>query len=216
MDSHDHDQKEVEYQSADIVKKPKVEYFVKVKNKKPSIFGRFRQFLGNLKQKKSLKWFAIGGAALVITACVVLWITVWKPDAPVDVPAEPELAWSDQLSRIRGEANMILWSDSDKAFFDAVAFFDSKIETTDNPDHKFDLIVARAVFLADHGDTQNSWRSLWEVNENELTDEQKFTLFKAFRFIYERLGQLDNVKIYDDKINRLPYDITTEGGPANE
>ena len=46
MDSHDNHQKEVEYQSADIVKKPKAQYFVRVKDKKPGIFDRSKRFWG--------------------------------------------------------------------------------------------------------------------------------------------------------------------------
>ena len=46
MDSHDNDQKEVEYQSADIARKPKAQYFVRVKDKKTSVFDLLKRFWG--------------------------------------------------------------------------------------------------------------------------------------------------------------------------
>jgi hypothetical protein len=218
MDGEQKQQNDVQFDSANIGKKEKPNYFSGRVRKNP-----VKDFFSNIFNGRN-KYITIGVVAgiVVVIVVVVLWITVWGPALSQnggngDVSGDQ---WQTELQEINGEANTILRSDSDTAFFDAVSFLDEKISTTDNDNQRFDLTVTRAnfiIFNGGSGGAQDAIVGLSEIDESGLTNEQKFSLFKAFRFAYQRLDDQGMVQYYEDRINNeLPKDITTNGGPADE
>jgi len=213
MNSDTNDQGEVKYKSAEISKKPTPKYFTNIKQQHPlknffiSIPKRIKAFFSFLfKGKRKLITISIFVVLAASITCLVLWLTLWRSYDPD--PQDPITAWQQQIVDVSFEAQRILESNSDSAFFDALHLFDELIASTEDHDESFDLRIARAIFLNNNDGTILVLADLLSIDASTLTDQQKFSLFSSIRYTYRVLGDTTAAAEYQAKINALPPSIT--------
>ena len=210
MNSDTNDQGKVKYNSAEISKKPTPKYFTNIKQRPLKNFfisKHIKAFFGFL--FKGPRKFITIGIFVVLAAsvtCLVLWLTVWR--SPDPDPQDPITTWQQQIVDVSLEAQRILGSDSESAFFDALGLFDELIASTKDPDQSFDLRIARAIFLNNNDGTVLVLADLLSIDASTLTDQQKFSLFSSIRFTYRVLGDETAAAEYRAKIDALPPAIT--------
>ena len=152
----------------------------------------------------------IATAIVLIATVLVLWLTIWsRPDTAPPVDNSP---WRQELNDINVETDRIVNSDSGTALTDAIKLYDERIANTTDPNQKFDLMIQRANFVAFHGDPTLGLEGLDQIDESGLADEQRYRLYLAFRFAYDKLDDQASVEKIENKINQLPKSITDVGG----
>jgi hypothetical protein len=203
----------IQFDSADIAKKESTDYFsVRVKENK------FKNLIKlAFEGKHRFVTTGICAAILILAVILILWLTVWSKAPNSNQSGTTENPWTQELVNINSEAYGILGNPGlDSAYFDAIEYYDNQIKTIENEGHQFDLIIARANFMTFNGGATSAIISISDVDEISLTDEQKYQLYLALRAAYQDLEQESAVQDYTDKINALPKNITTQGGPADE
>ena len=206
---------EIKFKSADIKKKEKPEYFKNTTKTNP-VKDFFSSALKHIKGfvtfafKGSRRFLSIGILIVLAVAitCLILWLTVWRQSDSGPIIENPEIAWRQQLGDISSEARSILDSDSDTAFIDAINFLDEKVASAENDTQRFDLRITRAGFLNDNGGAQLALTDLLHVDDSDLTDQQKITLYQTIFFAYRVLDDEHGMAEYQAKIDMLPSEIT--------
>lgn len=216
MNGEQDQNKGVQFDSSDIGKKETPDYFAgRIKKNK------LREFIKSVFEGNR-KFVTIGIVATVLVAVVVFifWLTAWSNAPNNDQSSASEDLWAQELVDINGEAYSILGNpDLVSAYSDAIEYYDEQIEMIEDDDRKFDIIMARANFMTyngGNGGAESAIRSVSEIDEDSLTNEQKHKLFLAFRSAYQKLDDNNSVQKYDDRINELPKDVTTQGDSADE
>lgn len=211
------DQTKVQFDSANIKRKPGAEYFVKTQEKF-DFKQSFQKILQRLKPsqlfKNANKWVLIAVASVLVLAiiAVILWFTVWLPAIKDERVREAAAAWEAELTSINKEARSILHSDIDNSYTEALKYYDEKIQNIPDPIKQTDLQAARAGFLVANGGAAVGLEDLLAIDELEFNSEQKYTYYNALRFAYYNLGDIENATLYDQKAQELLTDITIQGG----
>ena len=203
----------VRFNSENINHDKKPDYFAGRVKEKPFkvflnfIFGGFHKFIT----------IGVAAALLIASILLVLFLTVWSQSPKTeDKTIDNSATWPQDLSEINKQAYSILDSDSESAYLDATNYLDSKLKEVSKPDQKFDVVIVYANFLIYNNDANGALVKLSSVDEDSLSDSQKFSFYLASRFAYQKLDNQESVDAYTAKIDSLPKDITTVGGPADE
>ncbi|MFV0484689.1 MAG: hypothetical protein ACK5MU_00440 [Candidatus Saccharimonadales bacterium] len=208
MNTSDASPDDIKFKSNNINNKSDIDYFSGRVKKSPTKDFFKRMFEGKR------KFIVIGVAAAVVICIVVLvlWLTVWsKPNSGTGGENNIETGWSQEVTDISSEAYDILYSDSDSAFVDAIAFLDTKITETTDANKAFELKIVRANFATNNGGEQVAIEGLVDIDESPLTDRQRYELYLQFVFAYRAIGNDASAQTYSDKINELPKEATTVG-----
>lgn len=204
---------DIKFNSADIGRKGKVDYFDGRVKQNP--FQKFLKFAF----KGFHKFISIGIIVLVAAGITVLilWLTVWRPAATSDSsgsgedPAAQVDPWHKEVVDVSDKAYELLESDSDSSYLDAMDYFDEQITAQEDFDRAFDLRIAKASFLNNNGGSQLAVDDLTQINAEQLTDEQKYELYLALSFAYYNLGDRATFEMYEAKIDGLPKSVTVKG-----
>lgn len=200
---------QVKFRTKDIKRKPT--YLTNVKKKKTP------KDVFNFLFKGFHKYITIGAIALFLAGVTLLtlWLVVWYPES-IKENLPPVISWEEQMEMIDNEAYDILESDSETAYLDAAAYYDEQVAVLIDPDQRFDLRIYRANFLIFNNGAEFAYQDLAAIDEELLSDEQKYRLYTTILLVFDETGDEDDIQVYEEKINALPKEITTIGGPAGE
>lgn len=198
----------VQYDSASIKNRKPLDYFEgKIRENPIKDFIKFA-FDG----KHKFVTLGIIIAVVIAVIFLILWLNRWsQPDANKDTTPVPEQSWSQELAEITDETYRRLNSESDISYTEALNYIDAKISESTDANHSFDLRIVRAILQNNNGDAQSTVDDLATINEDELTDKQRYALYLSLAYAYRRLGDEPTAGDYDEKINNLPSNATTIG-----
>jgi TolA-binding protein len=201
-ENDDLNQKEVAFNSQDIGKVPKEEYFIKTR--KEHNLRSFFESINRIPILRGWRKFAILALLLVAIAVPIIISVIndnKQPEPPVIVH---EMNPVEIAGDVYKEAVTISQNSSDTAYFDALSIFNDAIEEYDNEEVKIEIKYMKAEFYNLYGARSDAIALLLELNENEqITDAQKSRVLIQLITSYQMNGDIEDANAWLDEFNRL-------------
>jgi hypothetical protein len=198
---------EVVFQSKDIASKTKAgqkkEYFVKIKKK--SFGQRFSEWFTKYKKKILIIMCTVVLVSLAVFAAIKI-ITI------ISQPEEKTLEdWNDNLSETYGEIEDTLNSNtSDTPYTYTVEHYYEQYENETNPDRKFEIAIALGDLLQDSEAYEDAISAYYMIDENNITDSQKYIYYTHLRLVYSKMGNEDRENYCTEQLQSINIEEANE------
>jgi len=193
---------QVEFRSKNITKRPKAEYFVKIKTRKksplPSSFN-------SLLQSPLFKGWRKFAFLAILCVAILTPIVVIKLANQPESPSPSGFGLSIQTAtEVYMEAVTVSQGSSDRAFFDALDVFDRAISEHESVEIKNEIIFMKSEFLLTSGNTVAALTVLLELRDsNQLLDSQQARFMSQLISLYRINGNSKEADELLNEYNRL-------------
>ncbi len=130
----------------------------------------------------------------------------------ISQPEEKTLEdWNDNLSETYGEIEDTLNSNtSDTPYTYTIEHYYEQYENETNPDRKFEIAIALGDLLQDSEAYEDAISAYYMIDENNITDSQKYIYYTHLRLVYSKMGNEDRENYCTEQLQSINIEEANE------
>ena len=205
------------FDSYDIGREGKAEYFVNIKEK-PSAKNTLKK-LNPFKGKRKLITIPIIVLAIIALVLLICYLAIWSKPAPYtpSPDKEPSTQYERDLSKIYQEArSKVSGNDNTEAF----AYLDDLISKETDFNRRINLIILKVDIYTSEEDWQGAISTLMDMDPSTLDTNHQFDYYLRLSTLYNKLGDTEAAEAVWEKADALSTDINLgsngDEGETNE